>query len=512
MVKRSLRRSFSLFKQPRSLRTRLSLWNVLIIGVALIIWGTIIYVLVTSYLQTGLDRRLDAQGAKLQGITQAWLTSGSPVNDHLFQQLVESMQVDEYTPDPLYIKLFEAGTGLPLRYSPNLQQIHMPSTTNDLAAAAHGERIFTTYQGANGQQVRILTMPLIDNGHHTIAIAQIGRSLASVQQVQEVLFGVLLVGSVCVLLVVYGVSFLLVRREIQPLSSISKKMSTLSVQGLGVVLGPERRVIELQLLTDAFNQMSQRLEASFTLQRNFVGDVSHELRTPLTAVRGQIDVLLMNPQLDEEARQDVQQIRAELVRLSHLVNNLLVMARVDAGILPEVTAAGMQRVELDLLLVEIARQSSYLNPRVTLELGELQQLCVLGDTDMLRQMLLNIIDNALTYTPAGGQVTLSVTAVDAPPDLLHELQVSRSREWALLQIRDTGPGIHAQDLPHIFERHYRATQAIMRSKLGAGIGLSLARLIARAHEGEITVGSEVGKGSCFHIWLPVYSSIAEKTC
>ncbi len=300
----------------------------------------------------------------------------------------------------------------------------------------------------------------------------------------------------------YLVSLWLTSRELRPLHQLSLTMRNLSTQGLGVHLQSTKQAVEMKLLIEAFNQMSDRLEAGFTLQRNFVADVSHELRTPLTALRGQIEVLFMDSHLSEEASQDLRQIQAELVHLSRIVSNLLAMARAEIGVLPQVSGESIQRVELDLLLIEVARQARFLNQQIALELGELQQIWTLGDADLLKQLLLNIVENALAYTPSGGTVQLEVMHASILPALLKEKNENGHTEWAKITIRDTGMGIAPADLPHIFERHYRVPQTRSRSKLGSGLGLAIARLIAQAHGGEITVESELAKGSCFSVWLP----------
>ncbi len=500
---------FPPLKYPRSLRVRLALWNVLVLLLTLLLLGAIVYTVVSYNLQSSLDRRLLTQGEKLQGTTRIWLLTGHPINRELFEQLAQGMQQDEFSSDDLYIKLFDVNTGKALQYSPNLQQVRIHYTQEDFKAAVHGQTVWATYHDRVGNAVRIVTMPVLNLDHHPIAVAQIGRSLDGVHQIEVLLALVLCLGGVCALLIAYAISFVLTGREVRPLSQLSAQMRTLSVGGLGVRLEAKGQMREVQLLTEAFNQMSQRLEASFTLQRNFVADVSHELRTPLTALRGQVEVLLMKPDLDSEVGQDVQQIHAELIRLSHLVSNLLEMARVDVGIMPHVSAESAQRVELDLLLVEIARQARFLSQHVNVELGQLQQVWVKGERDLLKQMLLNIVDNALVYTPPGGDVRLEVTEVEDIPLCLKEQQHGCQQQWTLISVTDTGPGIAPADVSHIFERHYRVGSTRSRGRLGAGIGLSLARLFAQAHHGEITVASEIQKGSCFRIWLPLSHESSE---
>ncbi len=495
---------FTLSRRPRSLRTRLVVGTSLVLLLALILLGAAVYSLVTYYLQSSLDQRLEIQGEKLQLATTIWLSTGHPINSDFFTHLTQSVQQDEFTSDPLYVKIFDARTGEPIQRSPNLLQQHIQYSRSDFTAALRGQKTFTIYQDGNGNQVRVQTLPLQNpNTHQIIAVAQVGRSLAAIHQVQTLLAFVLSVGGLGALLFVYLLSFWLISRELRPLRQLSSTMSNLSTQGLGVHLPVTKQAAEMRLLIEAFNQMSDRLEAGFTLQRNFVADVSHELRTPLTSLRGQIEVLFMDAELSAEASQDLRQIQAELVHLSRIVSNLLAMARAEIGMLPQVPGEGMQRVELDLLLIEVARQAHFLKQQVALELGELQQIWTLGDADLLKQLLLNIVENALTYTPSGGTVQLEVVCTATLPALLKEKSTDEHGEWARISIRDTGQGIAPADLPHIFERHYRALQANSRSKLGAGLGLAISRIIAQAHGGEITVESELTKGSCFSVWLPI---------
>jgi signal transduction histidine kinase len=182
----------------------------------------------------------------------------------------------------------------------------------------------------------------------------------------------------------------------------------------------------------------------------------------------------------------VQQINGELGRMSRLVSNLLASARAEAGILPQLFPS-RQPVELDEVLFEIARQGRFLNPRVELVLGSLPQIQVPGDSDLLRQLLLNLVDNAMAYTPAGGQVTI-------------EAGESDDGEHVVISVSDTGKGISAEDLPHIFERHFRADPG--GTKVGSGLGLYISALIAKAHNGWIEVSSSPDEGSRFSLWLP----------
>jgi signal transduction histidine kinase len=226
--------------------------------------------------------------------------------------------------------------------------------------------------------------------------------------------------------------------------------------------------------------MLGRLEGLFTTQQRLVADVSHELRTPLTTIRGNIDLLRRGAAKDPQARQEtLGAIEVEVTRMSRMVADLLLLAQADAGI-----ELKKKPVELDTLLLEVYRQGQLMANGIEVKLGHEDQAVVMGDADRLRQLLLNLVDNAIKYTPAGGEVRLS---------LYHK------QGWVQVAVRDTGMGIFPEDLPHIFERFYSTDRA--RRRGGTGLGLSIAKWIAEAHGGHLTVESEVGKGSTFTVWL-----------
>ncbi|MCA1599734.1 MAG: cell wall metabolism sensor histidine kinase WalK, partial [Chloroflexi bacterium] len=200
------------------------------------------------------------------------------------------------------------------------------------------------------------------------------------------------------------------------------------------------------------------------------------------------DVLLLDPTLDGAAREGVALMRDEAARMGRLVANLLLLARGD-----EARAIDRRPVELDVLVLEAARQARAPAAArgVTVALGHEDQATALGDADLLKQLLLNLVDNAIAYTPSGGRVELSLD-VDG--------------EWARLSVRDTGPGIPAADVERIFERFYRMDEARTRRSGGAGLGLAIARWIAEAHGGHIAVESVVGRGSTFTLVLPLHDA------
>lgn len=242
---------------------------------------------------------------------------------------------------------------------------------------------------------------------------------------------------------------------------------------------------EVGQLIYAFNETLERLEKLFVSQQRFLADVSHELRTPLTVIKGNADLMRRMKRLDEES---LTSIKDEADRLTRLVGDLLLLTQAESGKLP----LDFKPVELDTLLLDVYKEMHILaRDRVQLKVTEIDQIQVNGDRDRLKQVLLNLVSNAINYTPQGGEVFLSLGKVGGQARLI---------------VRDSGPGIPAEDLPHIFERFYRAEKSRTRSKsAGFGLGLSIANWIIAHHAGRIEVNSQEGKGTTFCIWLPLFS-------
>jgi signal transduction histidine kinase len=244
---------------------------------------------------------------------------------------------------------------------------------------------------------------------------------------------------------------------------------------------------EIGRLAQTFNQMLADLEEAFSTQRRFLADAAHELRTPLTVFRASAETWRRSDRAAEhEKDQAALTIAREADRMGRLVADLLTLARGDAG-LPD----ARRPVQFDSIVVDVYRQARSLTDDVTLILAEFDQAMVSGDPDRLRQLVLNLVDNAIRYTPPGGSVTL---------------ELAQSPGWAILRVRDTGQGIPAEELPRIFDRFYRVDSARTRSSGGAGLGLTISQEIARAHGGRIEVSSQAHRGTEFTVYLPTITA------
>ncbi|MGH9800158.1 MAG: sensor histidine kinase, partial [Blastocatellia bacterium] len=282
------------------------------------------------------------------------------------------------------------------------------------------------------------------------------------------------------------------RKSLSPVVAMSESARRIGAEDLAQRLPVANPRDELGQLAATFNELLERLQTSFAQQRQFMADASHELRTPLSVIRTASAVTLEQPQREEnEYREALAMIDRQTVRLTRIVEDMFTMARADAGkreLLP-------RDFYLDELVAETSRAAAVLAERkgITVECAAAKETLYCGDEDLLRQMILNLLDNAIKNTPSGGRVRLELTQKD-------------SRH--IITIADTGAGIPAEAQPHIFERFYRADQSRSRSEQangdggsGAGLGLSIARWIAEAHDGSLDLLHSDNTGSVFAVSL-----------
>ncbi len=323
--------------------------------------------------------------------------------------------------------------------------------------------------------------------HTTIfGVVQVGQSLASVnERMQSITFLLLLLILSALLLSAYG-SYWLAGRTFGPIRHLTRIARDISAKDMHqrVPLPPAHdEVRELALI---FNQMIERLEHAFRQQRRFVADASHELRTPVSVIRSITDVALAQPTTVQEYVQVLQDINAESDRLGMLIADLLALARADESRVH----FDQDTVQLDLLTSDVLASMDVLAAErgIALMSGELCPTVVLGDAARLIQVIMSLVENALTYTNAGGRVTLTVKA---------------NETHGVLTVSDNGIGIAPNDQVHIFERFYRADPARSRTAGGSGLGLSIVDWIVRAHGGNVSVESQLGQGSTFSVSLPL---------
>ncbi|PYV61533.1 MAG: two-component sensor histidine kinase [Acidobacteria bacterium] len=312
---------------------------------------------------------------------------------------------------------------------------------------------------------------------------------APYNQIESVLRGLLLtfaLGLPLIVALAIGGGYLLMRGALRPVDQIRQRAARITSRNLSERLPVVHTGDELERLAIDLNRMIERLEESFHQINRFSADASHELRTPLTVLQGELEAIAQKGQgLPADVRDTIGSALEETHRLAKIVESLLAISRLEAG------EALVQPVRLDF--AELARttadQMKLLaeEKRISLTSDGSEPVEVEADPSRLKQVVVNLLDNAIKYTPEGGSVSISVTRRD---------------DHAILEVADSGLGISADDLPHVFERFYRADKARSRQMGGTGLGLSIVRSICQAHGGRVTVNSAEGRGSLFRVQLP----------
>jgi signal transduction histidine kinase len=373
--------------------------------------------------------------------------------------------------------------------SPNLAE-SFPVDQTAFKNATEGKATIGTLSSTS-QRVRIFVAPLIIQGREgsvVVGVMVLGRRLEETERALNLLTYTLFGGGLVVLLAAARGGDWLTKAAFRPIDEVVQTaQSIVGASDLGSRVPVPEADDELRRLSVTINDLLTRLERLFATQRRFMADVSHELRTPLAAMQGNLEVLARGAAGDPELlNESLTDMRREVGRLIRMTNDLLLLAQSDSGL-----QLRREPVDVDTLLIELVRELRPLSNGVQLKLDIDDQAIVLGDRDRLKQALLNLGVNALQHTPAGGSVTLGLTCADG---------------HVLVRVSDTGAGIPSEALEHIFDRFYRVDAARTRNRGGAGLGLSIVHWIIDAHQGTISVESEVAVGSTFTIKLPLYQT------
>ncbi|TAE34331.1 MAG: HAMP domain-containing protein [Candidatus Kapaibacterium sp.] len=329
--------------------------------------------------------------------------------------------------------------------------------------------------------------------YHTGTVqVSVGYPVDEIETTLGKLFSSLIFALPFILLLAVGSGWFLAKYFVQPVQVMTQLAEEITEHNLSQRL-PERRVNdEITQLARTLNAMIERLERSFKQIRQFTGDASHELRTPLAILMGELEVALHSDKTPEEYQEILSSALEEVSRLSQVVKNLLELSRADSG----QVALDVKVMNVSALLEDIVEDAMMLGEEknIRVESSVERDVVIFGDKVRLHQAFLNIIDNAIKYTPHGGLVTVSLRKQD---------------ESALVSVADTGLGIPESDQDLIFDRLFRVDKSRSGELGGHGLGLSIVKWVVEAHKGKIKVTSQLGKGSIFFIWLPLDASVLE---
>ena len=457
-------RSVRTLKILKSIKFRLTLWYMGAIAVVLIVFGAVAYTLLSKNLYKSLDESLRARVIELQSSIKI---EGERV---IFDQKVNEL-----------VMIYNADGRLVSRLGPNVQFTGLERV---VAQALFGKPDYVSLSTPSGPDVRLFAAPHNVDSETRVAIV-VGRLPNDIIGMLAVFRMVVIYSSLVVLgLTAFGGMFL-AERTLKPVERITDIARGIGESDLSRRIDVESED-ELGRLAETLNGMIARLEEAFQKQRRFVADASHELRTPLAVIQAESSLVLEKKRPQEDYRTSLELVSQEVDYMSDIVAKLLLLARTDAGSEP----IDLQYVNIASLLGELAQDAEALAQEkgVLFRQGPMDSLTVRGDRVKLRQLFLNILDNAIRYTPEGGAVTCSLAGKEGR---------------AIAAFADTGIGIPEEHLSLIFDRFYRVDKARTYAEGGTGLGLSIALSIARMHGGDIQVESREGQGTTFRVELPL---------
>jgi two-component system OmpR family sensor kinase len=456
------------------IRGRLTLWYVGLLAVILVVVGAFLLVRLQTGLVAGVDQNLDDHANEvaidLQGGDRSFkdLTTSSlrALSRGAFAAQLESSdgKLLESTDDP---------TGRQPMIAAGVRE----------AVLRGGPVRITSRLGPEHARFRVLAVPWQHRGATDVLV--VARSLVDVDESVRRL-RLLLAVAVPVAAALAGAGgWLLARKALVPVARMTNKAEVISADRLQERVAVPRSRDELGRLASTLNDMLDRIEHGVQEQQRLVADASHELRTPLAVMRSEIDVWLRAPALPVQAREALESVGEEVERMSRILDNLLTLARIDEGRLDLLCAP--QR--LDELVAEVLGKLRPIAQAkgIALEVGG-NDAEVLADGPRFELVITNLVDNAIKYTGTGGTVRVLLWHDD---------------DEAGVTVSDTGPGIHEEALPHLFDRFYRADAARSRAAGGSGLGLAICQEIVTAHGGRLWASSELGAGSSFSLAMPM---------
>jgi heavy metal sensor kinase len=463
----------------RSLRFRLVAWYAAVMSAAFVVLGALTFVVLRHYLYANLK---DIQSWRARQIADTLLVDASPTNDAWIAAQVKSLYAPEATGRFIRITradghvVYASGKTKDEGFDPS--GIQMPPKRPD-------REFYRREILSDGKELQIaeLRSAGADGGDYLV---EVGALTAPIQNMLHRALLFLAMGLPTVLLVAVGGGYFLVQRALAPVGGITRKAEAITQHNLSDRLPVARTGDELERLSVSLNHMISRLEDAVQNSKRFVADASHELRTPLTVLRAELENLAQDSRLGAEGQETIGSMLEETERLAGIVEGLVALSRLDAG------DAQTEWVRFDLaaLAATTADQMSLLaeDKGISLECEAEPETEVEGDRARLKQVVVNLLDNAIKYTPVGGVI---------------RLRVGRVNGHALLQVADTGMGIPGDAIPHVFDRFFRVDKVRSRDRGGAGLGLAIIKSICAAHGANVEVESSVGRGSCFRVILPL---------
>jgi heavy metal sensor kinase len=464
-----------------SVRTRLTLWYAGVLAVSLVVFAALTYY---AAARTFYDRQDDSLRSTAETVASAYMQeleeegSVAKANDVVLAQMIFPRHyVEVADADGHAVASSSNLTGHPFSISPQAL----------VEARQHGVSFYRSEFVAAGSDkgLRVAVVPL-SRPNQQIGFAIVAEPLSVIDESLSRLRRNFYAGVPVILLLATFGGYFLARKTLSPITLMDRQTRRITAQNLSARLDVNNPQDEVGRLATTINELLARLDAVFKKQQRFTADASHELRTPVAVLRGEAEVALERERTVKEYKESLALIAEEAERLSRIVEDLFILARQPIGS-PSLVK---EPLSLNDVVVECTRAGQVLATHKGLSLRAriLEEVQLSGDDELLKRMLLNLLDNAVKYTPEGGEISITLEKRD---------------HTAEIKVTDTGIGIPAEDRLRIFDRFYRVDKARSRAVGGAGLGLSIARWIVEAHGGTLSVDSAVGEGACFSVRLPL---------
>lgn len=460
------------------LRVRLTLWYGTALALVLIIFSVALYAMTARNLRDTVDESLE--DTAMTAVRSLEERGFLPLinEEELLSQFPELTRIDKF------FQIFSPSGTITIR-SPNIKQHEVPLSRTALDAAFAGQKIFESAKYPKEPPLRLISVPIVYRGN-LLYIVQVGTSMESVGETLQRFLVLLVVAIPIALAVSLAGGWFLAGRALRPVDKITLAAQRIAAGDLSQRLSMPAAHDEIGRLAATFNNMIGRLDTSFRQIRQFTSDASHELRTPLTVMKGETDLVLRRPRLLDDYKSVLESNLEEIDRMTRIVDELLFLSRADMG---EVRVESLP-VAMESLVEDIHRQAKLLAQDRNIEvlLGTVMPVVVQGDDLRLRELLLNLVENAMKYSYPGGKVEIAL--------------LNDGRE-ARLSVTDHGIGIAPADHKKIFQRFFRTDVARGHTKKGTGLGLAICAWIAELHKGRVEVKSALGQGSTFTVVLPL---------
>ncbi len=483
----------------RSIRFQIVLWQMFILSMALLTFGLILYHNFGHKLSRDTDDLLRSRAKGIvDSIDTYWETERLEANqdaskEHFTKQgninfmKIAQRWVGEKNTDPslinLIVRIFDA-QGFLIASSRNMPAGSLNSRIlgNIQSNRNHIEDATIEINASKPALFRSLTVPVMENGKLAY-IVQVASPLGALHAARKNLSLLLLILLPSTVLLTGITGSFLAKLTLKPVNQMIDTIHQITAENLKLRISIPNTKDEIESLAKTFNDMIERLDESFSSQRQFMQDISHELKTPLSILKGELEVALNRIRSAEEYTNVLHSSLEEINRLTRIVENLLMLARFDAKTIIMETGA----MDLSVLIKDSLEDIHVLadQKHIKLQFEPTDATIIQADKGQIKRLILNLLDNAIKYTPPKGCISINV---------------SQQKGMAEITIADTGIGIPQESLPHIFNRFYRVDQS--RSDSGFGLGLSIAQSIAQAHHGQIHVKANSPQGTVFVVSLP----------